>query len=226
MGGRAPWLHALAPKSVEEETFYIKGSSERRPDGPCGEPDQARPVKRSGESRSFSYSPFRFAVFPCGPGGAGCARRPSAVPVSLFPFPVSRRQPRAVGRTRTARRTNDVAAAPPAAGAILPVLSTFSPPFSRFVRGARPRALDPAAPGRSRRGRRPPFAKAPRVFGKIAGRARDGAESRRPRGLLAGFFLFLFLFLLLFFLSFCFEVDRVGLSPAQGAVRILRPALF
>lgn len=200
MGGRAPWLHALAPKSVEEETFYIKGSSERRPDGPCGEPDQARPVKRSGESRSFSYSPFRFAVFPCGPGGDGL--RPSAVGRPCFPFPVSRRQPRAVGRTRTARRTNDVAAAPPAAGAILPVLSTFSPPFSRFVRGARPRALDPAAPGRLRRGRRPPFAKAPRVFGKIAGRARDGAESRRPRGLLAGFFLFLFL--LLFFSFFLF----------------------
>lgn len=200
MGGRAPWLHALAPKSVEEETFYIKGSSERRPDGPCGEPNQARPVKRSGENRSFSYSPLP----PCGVSGRP-GLRPSAVARPCFPFSVFRfpftvaNRSRSAGRARAGQRR--CRGARPA-GAILPVLSTFFLSFSRFVRGARPRALDPAAPGRLRRGRRPPFAKEPRVFGKIVRRERDGAESRRPRGLLAGSFLFLLLSFFFFLFSF------------------------
>ena len=195
MGGRVPWLHALAPKSVEEETFYIKGSSERRPDGPCGEPDQARPVKRSGENRSVSYAPFRFALFP---GVPVFSRRPSAVPVALFPFPVA-------SRARSAGRARGTTPLPrrPACGRDSACPFDSFPALTPLVRGARPRTLNPAASGRLRRGRRPPFAKEPRVFGKIDRRARDGANRAARAACLPVFsfsFSSSFFFLFSFFL--------------------------
>lgn len=217
MGGRAPWPHALAPKSVEEETFYIKGSSERRPDGPCGEPDQARPVKRSGESRSFSYSPSSFAVFP---GVPVFSRRPSAVPVSLFPFPVANRA-RSAGRELRAGLTTLPRRPRPRARFCLSFRLFPRPSPALFEAPGLARLILPrrgacgGAGARRLRKRRGFSVKSPG--------GRGMGPNRAARAACSPVFFFFFFF---FFLSFCFEVDRVGLSPAQGAVRILRPALF